>query len=89
MPKALANFLHRIVGPTLALFYCIILTWKGWSVAMYSFSIGERSMSIWGEPLFPIKIMVPICYCLLAVVVLRNLCRGILAYTSLAPSEQG
>ena len=25
MPKALANFLHRIVGPTLAMIYCTIL----------------------------------------------------------------
>ena len=54
---------------------------------MYSLSIGEKSMSVWGEPLFPIKILVPLCYGLLSLVVFRNLCRGIISYTSLAPSE--
>ncbi len=82
MPKALVRALHRIVAHVLALSYCAILTWKGWTAAIYSFSIGERSMSVWQEPLFPIKIMIPICYALLTLVVFRNLCHGIAAYGS-------
>jgi TRAP-type C4-dicarboxylate transport system permease small subunit len=82
MPKRLVHALHRIVAHVLALIYVAILTWKGWSVAMYSYSIGEKSMSVWQEPLFPIKIMIPICYALLTLVVFRNLCHGIAAYGS-------
>ena len=86
MPKGMVNFLHRVVGPLLALAYCSILTWKGWSVAMYSYSIGERSMSVWQEPLFPVKIMIPIGYGLFTLVILHNLCHGIAAYFA---QEQG
>jgi len=86
MPESVAHFLHRIVSPILALLYCSVLTWKGWDVAMYSLKIGEKSMSVVAEPLFPIKIMIPICYGLMTFVVLRNLCRGIAAYSS--PSEK-
>jgi TRAP-type C4-dicarboxylate transport system permease small subunit len=82
MPKGMVNFLHRIVGPILALFYCVILTWKGWSVAMYSYSIGERSMSVWQEILWPIKIMIPFGYALFTLVVFRNICHGIASYFS-------
>ena len=79
-PERLRNFLHGLVSPFLALFYCIILTWKGWDVAMYSLKVGERSFSVWAEPLGPIKLMVPICYGLLTFVVFSNFCRGLATY---------
>ena len=88
MPKALVKFLHTVVSHFLALIYCTILTWKGWGVAMYSYNISERSMSVWQEPLFPIKIMVPICYGLLTLVVFRNLCHGIASYFSKHSTEE-
>ncbi len=80
MPKAMVKFLHNVVAHILALTYSIILTWKGWSVAMYSYSIGERSMSVWQEILWPIKVMIPIGYFLLSVVILRNLIKGVASY---------
>ena len=80
MPKWLQHFLHRIVAHVLALIYVVVLTWKGWSVFVYSYSISEKSMSVWQEPLYPIKIMVPLCYALLTLVVVRNLCHGIASY---------
>jgi TRAP-type C4-dicarboxylate transport system permease small subunit len=82
MPGGLVTALNRIVAPVLALIYCSVLTWKGWVVAMYSFSIGERSMSVWQEPLGPVKVMIPLGYGLLTLVVLRMLVRGINAYSS-------
>jgi TRAP-type C4-dicarboxylate transport system permease small subunit len=82
MPKWLVNALHRIVAPVLALIYVAMLTWKGWTSAMYSFSIGERSMSVWQEPLGPVKVMIPICYAVLVLVIVRNLCHGIGKYAS-------
>ena len=79
-PEKVRRFLHSIVGPFLALFYCIVLTWKGWDVAIYSLKVGERSLSIWREPIGPIKILIPICYGLLTFVVFSNLCRGLASY---------
>jgi TRAP-type C4-dicarboxylate transport system permease small subunit len=81
-PPWVKNFLNTAISPFLALFYGIILTWKGWDVAMYSFQINEKSLSVWAEPLGPIKIFVPICYCLLTIVVFSNLCRGLASYLS-------
>ena len=79
-PKNVRDFLHSVISPFLALFYCVVLTWKGWEAAIYSLSIGEKSMSVWAEPIGPIKLMVPICYGLLTFVVFSNLCRGISSY---------
>ena len=81
-PEGMVKFLHGIVAPILAFIYCFVLTWKGWTNAMYSLQIGERSMAVWQEPLFPVKIMIPICYALLTLIVLRNLFKGIAAYSS-------
>jgi TRAP-type C4-dicarboxylate transport system permease small subunit len=81
-PQWVKNFLNSVVSPFLAFFYGIILTWKGWDVAMYSFKINERSLSVWAEPLGPIKIFVPICYGLLTFVVFSHLCRGVASYLS-------
>ena len=79
-PERVRNFLHGLVSPFLAVIFCIILTWKGWDVAMYSLKVGERSISVWGEPLGPIKLAVPICYGLLTLVAFSNLCRGFAKY---------
>jgi TRAP-type C4-dicarboxylate transport system permease small subunit len=87
MPKGMVDALHRIIAPVLALIYVAVLTWKGWTSAMYSFSIGERSMSVWQEPLGPVKIMIPICYGLLFLVVFRNLCHGVAAYSATTTKE--
>ena len=79
-PERVRNFLHGLISPLLAVFYCIVLTWKGWDVAMYSLKVGERSISVWAEPLGPIKLAVPICYGLLTLVAFSNLCRGFTKY---------
>lgn len=79
-PDKVRKFLYSFVSPFLALFYGIVLTWKGWEVALYSISINEKSLSIWGEPLGPVKIMVPICYGLMTLAIFNNLCRGVVSY---------
>lgn len=81
-PDHFRKFLHSLLGPFLALFYCIVLTWKGWEVALYSLRIGEKSLSVWREPIWPIKFAIPICYGLLTLVVFSNLCRGLAYYLS-------
>jgi TRAP-type mannitol/chloroaromatic compound transport system permease small subunit len=60
LPQGVQSILLNIVGPILALFYVVILTWKSWKAALYSLQIGELSMSAWRVPLFPIKFVVSI-----------------------------
>ena len=40
MPEGMVKFLNGIVAPVLALIYCFVLTWKGWTNAMYSLKLG-------------------------------------------------
>jgi TRAP-type mannitol/chloroaromatic compound transport system permease small subunit len=77
LPPGLENMLVNIVTPVMALFYVGIICWKSWDNALYSMSIGETSQSSWEEPLFPIKMMVPIGMALLCLVLASQLIYGI------------
>ena len=78
LPKRIRLFLLNVIGPLVGFVFCSVLTWEGWTVAMYSLETGEKSMSIWAIPLFPVKIIVPIGYGLLCVVLLLKIVQGIL-----------
>jgi TRAP-type C4-dicarboxylate transport system permease small subunit len=79
-PVSIRNFLKNLLTPFLGLLFSVVLTWQGWRVAMYSLKINEKSMSVWAEPLFPIKILVPICYGLLTLVLLNKFYHNISSY---------
>ena len=81
-PASLRRFLKDLLTPFLGLIFSVILTWQGWRVAMYSLRINERSISVWAEPLFPVKILIPICYGLLVLVLLIKFYRNISSYLS-------
>jgi TRAP-type C4-dicarboxylate transport system permease small subunit len=81
-PASLRNFLKNLLAPFLGLLFSIILTWQGWRVAMYSLKINEKSMSVWAEPLFPVKILIPICYGLLVLILLNKFYHNIASYLS-------
>ncbi len=38
--------------------FCGVLTYKSWIKAIYSTQIYERTFSMWGPPLFPLKIVI-------------------------------
>jgi TRAP-type C4-dicarboxylate transport system permease small subunit len=76
LPERLRLFLLNVISPLLGLVFCSVLTWEGFKVAFYSLEIGERSMSIWAVPLFPIKIIIPLGYGLLCAVLILKIIRG-------------
>lgn len=78
LPKKLRLFLLNVVGPLFGLAFCSVLTWEGWKVAMYSLEINEKSMSVWAVPLFPVKIVIPVGYGLLCIVLVLKIIRGFL-----------
>ena len=73
MPEKVRYLISRILSRLIGLFFGVVLTWKGWDLAMYSLRVGEKSTSIWSVPLFPVKILVPIGYGLLSLVLLGKL----------------
>jgi TRAP-type C4-dicarboxylate transport system permease small subunit len=78
LPKKCRLFLLNVTGPLIGLVFCSVLTWEGWTAALYSLEIGEKSMSIWAVPLFPVKIVIPVGYGLLCIVLLLKIIRGCL-----------
>ncbi|MBN2060611.1 MAG: TRAP transporter small permease [Deltaproteobacteria bacterium] len=73
MPEKIGFFISMILSRLIGLFFGVVLTWKGWQLAMYSLRVSEKSTSIWSVPLFPVKILVPIGYGLLSLVLLVKL----------------
>jgi len=78
LPKKIRNFFLNVIGPLIGFIFCVVLTYEGWTVAMYSLEIGEKSMSVWAVPLFPVKIVIPIGYGLLCIVLLLKIVQEIL-----------
>jgi len=77
LSEGVQDILLNIVGPILALFYVILVTWQSWDAAWYSLQIGEISQSVWREPWWPTKMVVPIGGGLLCLVLVAQLCRGV------------
>jgi TRAP-type C4-dicarboxylate transport system permease small subunit len=71
------DILLNIVVPVIALTYVVVVTWHSWNNMVYSFSVNEKSISSWREPLGPIKMIVPAGAGLLCVVLIAQLVNGI------------
>lgn len=74
-PTAQVVFLD-IIGPILGLIYVAIITWQSWKGFAYSFSVHETSQSVWREPLWPTKLVIPVSMFWLCLVLLSQLIRG-------------
>ena len=70
------HIILNIIAPVMGLLFAVMLTWKGMDVALFSLKIAEVSSSTWREPLFPIKLMVPVGYALLLLVLLVRIYKG-------------
>ena len=76
LPEHAQHVIVNIIAPLMGLFFAFMLTWKGVEISLFSLKIGEVSSSSWREPLFPIKLMVPVGYTLLVLVLLARIYRG-------------
>jgi TRAP-type C4-dicarboxylate transport system permease small subunit len=76
-PEKVQLILLEIIVPIAGLFVGYILVWKGWTAMVYARSINEVSYSSWGEPMWPVKLMIPIGYGLLCLVLIAQVCKGI------------
>jgi TRAP-type C4-dicarboxylate transport system permease small subunit len=61
------------IVPLAGLFVAFVLVWKGWEAMAYAYSIKETSYSAWGEPMWPVKLTIPIGYALLFLVMIGQL----------------
>lgn len=79
LPEKFRIFLLNVISPLFGFVFCSVLTWGGWTAAIYSLDIGEKSMSIWAVPLFPVKVIIPLGYGLLCIVLLLKTVKGLLS----------
>jgi TRAP-type mannitol/chloroaromatic compound transport system permease small subunit len=87
-PETVQVVLLNLLGPILALFYLVPMTWKSWENAWYSLQVGERSFSAWAPPYFPIKVWIPVGVGMLCLVLFSQLIRGIYSLTNRAKNKQ-
>jgi TRAP-type mannitol/chloroaromatic compound transport system permease small subunit len=73
------DIISEIAVPIMGLFVGYVLVWKGGVAAAYSLQIHEVSYSVWSESLFPVKLVIPIGYGLLCLIMIGQLCRGIVS----------
>jgi len=76
LPKSVQYFIDNLLAPILGLLCAFILCWKGIPGAMFSLSIGEVSSSSWKEPVFPVKILIPIGFGMLCIVTIYQIYEG-------------
>lgn len=76
-PHKARLLLLQVIVPIMALFVVYVLVWKGWQSAMYSRSINETSYSSWAEPLWLVRVTIPIGYALLFLVLITQVIKGI------------
>jgi TRAP-type C4-dicarboxylate transport system permease small subunit len=69
--------LSEIAVPLMGLIVGYVLVWKGAVAAAYSLQIHEASYSAWAESLVPVKVVIPVGYGLLCLIMIGQLCRGI------------
>jgi TRAP-type mannitol/chloroaromatic compound transport system permease small subunit len=79
LSEGVQDGLLNILGPILALFYVVIVIWQSWDTAWYSMEIGEVSQSVWREPWWPTKMAVPVGVGILGLVLVAQLCRGVIS----------
>jgi TRAP-type mannitol/chloroaromatic compound transport system permease small subunit len=62
----------------LALIFVSIVIWKSWGIFLYSIQVGETSQSAWQEPLWPMKLLVPLAMSWLWLTLISQLMHGVI-----------
>jgi TRAP-type mannitol/chloroaromatic compound transport system permease small subunit len=78
-PQVVQGILIDIVCPALALFFTIVVAWHSWRASLYALRVGEISTSAWAVILWPVKMLVPVGFGLLCLVLLAQICYGVIS----------
>jgi TRAP-type mannitol/chloroaromatic compound transport system permease small subunit len=73
LPPRWQNIIGEIFTSVLALIFVSVVIWKSWGIFMFSIHSGQTSQSAWQEPLWPMKLMIPICMGWLFLTILSQL----------------
>jgi TRAP-type mannitol/chloroaromatic compound transport system permease small subunit len=71
------DIFENIVVPVLASVFVCVVIWKSWGIFLSAYHSGETSQSAWQEPLWPMKLLVPLTMAWLELVLISHLVHGI------------
>jgi len=77
LPPRGQNILETVCW-TLALVFVSIVIWKSWGIFLSSYRAGETSQSSWEEPLWPMKLLVPLAMSWLWLTLLSQLVHSVI-----------
>jgi TRAP-type mannitol/chloroaromatic compound transport system permease small subunit len=77
LPETLRLFLLNFIGPAIGLIFCAVVTWKTWETAWSALQTGEVTRGTWVIPTFPMRMIVPLGFGLLCLVLLAQILRYI------------
>lgn len=83
LSKKIQHVILSILTPLMGIAFVSILTYKGIEAASYAFEIGERSASAWKQPMGPIKLMIPVGYSILLLVLFVKLVNGVARFCAM------
>jgi TRAP-type mannitol/chloroaromatic compound transport system permease small subunit len=72
------GILSDIITSVLALIFVSIVIWKSWYIFVSSFQLHETSQSAWQEPLWPMKLLVPVTMFWLVLTLISQLVHGVI-----------
>ena len=75
LPLKIRGFIINIIGPILGLGFCVPLVWKTWENAWFAMEIGQRTLTMWAIPTFPMQMAIPVCAGLLCLVLIAQMLR--------------
>jgi len=78
LPARWQGVITDLFTTILALVFVSIVIWKSWGIFLYSFQTGETSQSAWQEPLWPMKLLVPLTMGWLFLTLISQLVHGVL-----------
>ena len=73
LPTRWQNIIGEIFTSVLALIFVSVVIWKSWGIFIFSVHSGQTSQSAWQEPLWPVKLMIPVCMAWLFLTILSQL----------------
>jgi TRAP-type C4-dicarboxylate transport system permease small subunit len=79
LPARIREVLLNIVGPILGLVFCVPFVWKSWGNAWFAMQSGERTLTLFQIPTFPLQFSIPFGAGLLSLVLLAQLVRNIIS----------
>jgi TRAP-type C4-dicarboxylate transport system permease small subunit len=77
-PESVRNIIANIISPIFGITFFGIITWISFDDTLRAFAIDQHSLSTWPVPLFPIKLLIPIGYGFLCLILLIRLVLGLL-----------